>query len=320
MASDIPHQAKLSVAASFLPHFFLENLAIRRDNSILVTVATRKELWYLPPPREGAPVDPMRLHIFDQFVSGIVEHKPDRFYICTGNAYTTHEAYLYRLDLAGWAPGATAKPELVLTFPKEARGLNGSCLIAPDTLLIADTFAGLIWRVDLPPSGKCEPRVWLADESMAHIADTLPPPPQPSINGIRYASKTNFLYYTSTGQKLFMRVRVDPQTNDPEGTPQLVDSGTMADDFCIDEDAGVAYVTTHRENTIDRVPLEPNSGSRRSVAGQPFTELLLGPSSGAWSRVPGEYGRVAYFTTDGGQTAPPPDKIVRSAKILRVEF
>jgi DNA-binding beta-propeller fold protein YncE len=155
---------------------------------------------------------------------------------------------------------------------------------------------------------------------MAHIADTLPPPPQPGINGIRYDSKTNFLYYTSTGQKLFMRVRVDPQTNDPVGTPELVDSGTMADDFCIDEDAGVAYVTTHRENTIDRVPLELNSGSRQSVAGQPFNELLLGPSSGAWSRVPEEYGRVAYFTTDGGQTAPPPDRIVRSAKVLRVEF
>jgi hypothetical protein len=42
MASDITHQARLTVAASFLPHFFLENLAIRHDNSILVTVATRK--------------------------------------------------------------------------------------------------------------------------------------------------------------------------------------------------------------------------------------------------------------------------------------
>jgi hypothetical protein len=320
MASDISHQARLTVAASFLPHFFLENLAIRHDNSILVTVATRKELWYLPPPREGAQVDPMLLHTFDEFVSGIVEHEPDVFYICTGNAYTTHEAYLHRLDLRGWAPGTTAKPELVLTFPEEARGLNGSCLIAPDTILIADSFAGLIWRVDLSPSGKCEPRVWLAHESMAHIADTLPPPPQPGINGIRYDSKTNFLYYTSTGQKLFMRVRVDSQTHDPVGTPELVDNGTMADDFCIDEDASVAYVTTHRENTIDRVLLEPNGGSRRSVAGQPFDELLLGPSSAAWSRVPGEYGRVAYFTTDGGQTAPPPDKIVRSAKVLRVEF
>ena len=63
---------------------------------------------------------------------------------------------MHRLDLRGWAPGATAKPELVLKFPEEARGLNGSCLIAPDTILIADFFAGLIWRVDLSPSGKCE--------------------------------------------------------------------------------------------------------------------------------------------------------------------
>ena len=177
MVSDIPHQVTLTVAASFLPHFFLENLAIRHDNSILVTVVTRKELWYIPPRREGAQVDPMLLHTFDELPSSIVEHEPDVFYICTGNAYTTHEAYLHRLDLRGWTPGATAKPELVLTFPQEARGLNGSCLIAPDTLLIADTFAGLIWRVDLPPSSKRKPRVWLAHESMAHIADTLPPPP-----------------------------------------------------------------------------------------------------------------------------------------------
>jgi hypothetical protein len=41
MESDTPHQAGLTVAASFLPHFFLENLAIRHDNSILVTVVPR---------------------------------------------------------------------------------------------------------------------------------------------------------------------------------------------------------------------------------------------------------------------------------------
>jgi hypothetical protein len=30
-----------------------------------------------------------------------------------------------------------------------------------------------------------------------------------------------------------------------------------AHDFCIDEDAGVAYVTTHSENTIDCISLNP---------------------------------------------------------------
>ena len=35
----------------------------------------------------------------------------------------------------------------------------------------------------------------------------------------------------------------------------------MMDDFRLDEDAGVAYVTTHRENTIDQRHAEPESNS-----------------------------------------------------------
>jgi hypothetical protein len=96
----------------------------------------------------------------------------------------------------------------------------------------------------------------------------------------------------------------------------------MSDDFCIDEDAAVAYVTTHRENSIDRVPLTPGApdATRQIVAGEPFDAELIGPSSGVWGRNPGDHGRLAYFTTDGGTTAPPPDGNVRTAKVLRVEF
>ena len=47
---------------------------------------------------------------------------------------------------------------------------------------------------------------------------------------------------------------------------------------------------------------------------------LLGPTSGAWGRGPGEYGRVAYFLTDGGTKSPPPDGIARPATVVRVEF
>jgi hypothetical protein len=95
----------------------------------------------------------------------------------------------------------------------------------------------------------------------------------------------------------------------------------MMDDFCLDEEAGVAYVTTHRENTIARMSLEPvRNEERESVAGNPFEEELVGPSSGAWGRAPGEAGRVAFFTTDGGMTALPSDGILRPAKILRVVF
>ena len=55
------------------------------------------------------------------------------------------------------------------------------------------------------------------------------------------------------------------------------------------------------------------------VAGNPFTDTLIGPSSGVWSRAPQDYGTVAYFTSDGG-TAQSPDGILRTAKLLRVTF
>jgi hypothetical protein len=75
-----------------------------------------------------------------------------------------------------------------------------------------------------------------------------------------------------------MRVPVDPQTHDPADAPEFVAGGAMADDFCHDEDAGAAYLTTHRQNTIDRVPLQPGgSGARQIVAGEPFDEQLVGP-------------------------------------------
>jgi len=48
-----------------------------------------------------------------------------------------------------------------------ARELAGSCLVGVDIIFLADSFAGLIWRVDLPTNGGAPvARVWLQHESM----------------------------------------------------------------------------------------------------------------------------------------------------------
>ena len=165
--------------------------------------------------------------------------------------------------------------------------------------------------------------MWLKHQSMDHYPDG-PMPDQPGINGLKFSPTTGFVYYTSTAQQLFMRVGVDLATKDPAGAPEFVAGGMMGDDFCIDEAAGVAYVTTHRQNTIDRVSLDPakNNGQRHSVAGKPFSLQLIGPTKGVWGRGPDEYGRVAYFQADGGTKSPPPAAggIARPATVLRVEF
>ena len=57
----------------------------------------------------------------------------------------------------------------------------------------------------------------------------------------------------------------------------------------------------------------------KSVVGDPFTEALVGPCSGAWGRAPGEYGKVAYFISDGGTASPAPGGPL-PAKLQRVEF
>ena len=314
-------KATLTTAALFPAKSFLENLVVRHDNSVLVTCVTTKDLFYVPPWSGTGMVEPVRLYCFEQLPTGVIEIEPDIFLICTSNLYTTHDSYLYRLDLRDWQPGSPVAPELVFRFPDNVRGLNGMCLLAPGVALVADCFASLIWRVDLHQGGRdVRAGVWLEHESMGYFPGKLKPE-QPGVNAVRYAARTNHLYYTATAKKLLMRVPVAPDTLQPAGQPELVVAGRMFDDFCIDEDAGMLYVTTHRQNTIDRVSMDPgeNSGFTQSVAGDPFTEALIGPSSGAWSRRSGDYGKAAYFICDGGTASPPPGG-PQPAKLLWVKF
>ena len=316
-----PKQGTLTTIALFPVKSFLENLAVRSDNSVLVTSMNARELFYVQPSSGDAPVEPMLLHRFEQPTTGLVEIEPDLFLVSTSNLYTTHESFLHLLDLRGYQPGAPVRPRVVFQFPAAARGLNGSCLLAPGVVLIADCFAGLIWRLDVQPGGRhIQARVWLAHETMGYFPGKLKPE-QPGVNGVRYAARSHYLFYTATAKKLLMRVPVDPATLEPAGPPELVVAGRMGDDFCIDEEAGVLYLATHRQNSIDRISMDPgdNSGFPHSVVGDPFTEALIGPCSLAWGQAPGEYGKTAYVISDGGTASSAPGGPL-PARLQRVEF
>jgi hypothetical protein len=65
MTTDNATRAKLTTIAYFPEQFFLENLAVRADGSILVTVLNHKQLWYVPAPATELPVDPVLVHTFE---------------------------------------------------------------------------------------------------------------------------------------------------------------------------------------------------------------------------------------------------------------
>jgi hypothetical protein len=126
-------RANLTTIASFPEHFFLENLAVRADGSILVTVLNHKQLWYVPAPNGSQSVTPVLVHTLDGFAMGIVETEPDIFYVSTIDPAT-----LQRLDMRGWVPRTPVQPTRILTFDQPA-GLNGACLLAPGVILLADS-------------------------------------------------------------------------------------------------------------------------------------------------------------------------------------
>ena len=312
----------VDIAARFPEGYFLENLVVRTDGSILVTAVNKGELWYVPASSEGLPAEPVLVDTLDGLPMGIVEAEPDVFYVGT-----LGDASLERYDLREWTPGEPVQREQVLTFPTSASGLNGICLLAPNVLLIADGSAGLIWRIDLTDDGHAaEASIWLRDNTMGAGWDlpqvVLTPEvtiPYPGVNGVRFAAETGYVYYTGCAQQLFARVAVDPETLDPIGSPEVIENDILsADDFCLDEATGAAYIGAHVANTIHRSPLTPvNSPKRDVVLGEPFNDKLVGPSSLYWGRGATDEGHVAYVTTDGGLIAPGPDNIVHRATVLR---
>lgn len=309
--------AKVHTVASFKPGTFLENIIIRSDGSILVTAITPPVLYYLPPP-ESEEVVPQVVCTFDAPAMGIIEAGQDIFYISTTGFLQGGNNKLWKLDMNSYKASDRLEATLVLTFPPRAKVLNGSAALSETVILCADSWADLIWRVDIPSNGgHCTARIWLEHDMLAHSQDPKKPD-VPGVNGLKYNSKTRSLYFTTTAQTIFGRIQVDLDTFEPLGElEEVTDRWMWADDLIVDDEGCFAYVTTHRQNTIERVCLK--TGDRSCIVGNPLHLDVIGPTAGSWSRKPGELGRVAYFSTDGG-IKNPLDGVVRESKVLRVEL
>ncbi|PGG99672.1 hypothetical protein AJ79_08446 [Helicocarpus griseus UAMH5409] len=234
----------------------LENIAVRPNGNLLISYITAPELYEINPSANVG--RPSIAHTFPNghSVFGIQEISPDVFAVATGiidqlTLQAEREYTVWRVDMT--ADGATTE---IAKVP-DAEFLNGLTVIpsseAATTVLVADSFAGCVWAVDIATGAVTKS---IDDESMKVRGGAIPI----SVNGVLARGGT--LYYTNMGQRNFLSIPLNDDGT-AAGNATVIASDIGGDDFEIDA-VGTAYITTYTDNTLFRV----------SAAGELMTSIL----------------------------------------------
>ena len=156
--------------------------------------------------------------------------------------------------------------------------LNGLTLFSPNTVLVADDTANLIWKVDLRTGSNS---LWLTGDLLVPPAGGLPIGP----NGIKLFKGA--AYISVTGAGTILRVPILPDGS--PGLPAVYASSLPVDDFAFGSDGSIFAATQVGEV----IRLYPN-GIRTSLA-----TGTLGDAALAFGRTAGDRNDI-YVVNNGG--------------------
>ncbi|PNP56219.1 hypothetical protein THARTR1_03744 [Trichoderma harzianum] len=263
----------------------VENIAVRSNGNLLVTLTDRPELYEVNP---FNPKSPKLIHHFSGYLTllGITEVSPDVFTLNAGNFSAE----------TGVSPGSwtvwqvafhneQTKISKVTDIP-EAQFLNGMTTLqtTPNTILTADSAGGVVYSVNTHTG---EYKVVLEDETFKPA----PGAPLPiGVNGIRYLD--HYVYYTNSFDPLFGRVPVS-KSGYAVGDYQTIVTGVFGDDFAVTPQA--AYVAGNIANVITEIKLD---GENKVLAGNINSSLIAGATSVVFGRTIRDK-HVLYVTTTG---------------------
>lgn len=190
--------------------------------------------------------------------------------------------------------------ETLATLP-DAIFLNGVTHLAGDRYLIADSYKGAIWEVDLATKAT---RLWLEHPLLARrSADS----PIPAVNGLK--RQGNLLYVSNTDQQLMVTIPIDAMG--AAGTPTVLIEQVNIDDFAFDA-RGNLYGATHIYNSV--VKISPD-GVVTTIA--EIEAGMTGSTALAFGKTAGDRTSL-YVVTNGGMFLPPPEGVL-PAQIVRLE-
>ncbi|KAF1986939.1 hypothetical protein K402DRAFT_59449 [Aulographum hederae CBS 113979] len=327
------HNLVRSAAPSALPSLttitqfplgtWIENIAVRRNGNLLLTLLNTPELLETPPYPGSTPT---LIHSFPDTdgLLGIAETSPDTFAIIsgdfegsiTGAVPGTFKIWSVKLNRSPKVKGSSGtKPKievkLIVGPIPEALFLDGlEHLPGTNIVLASDTAAGAVFAINVVTGNYS---IVMNDASMKPIPSAAVPI---GINGIRVRGDT--VFYTNTFAQTLWKVRINPSTGTPKGEYELVAQGVLGDDFALK--GGYAYVCGNPINVVTKVDVqEKGEGESVVVAGNLNSTALAGVAGAAWGR--GREGRETLFgVTTGGLARPVNGTVVEGGKVVGLRF
>ena len=180
----------------------------------------------------------------------------------------------------------------LLSLP-EALFLNGITQLSGDLYLVADSYRGAIWEVDIVQRSA---QIWLEHPLLARQnPDIL----IPAVNGLKRFGDT--LYVSNTERMSLLKIGIS-ESSQPL-SPELWLEGVNVDDFALDSE-GNLYGATHIYNSVIRITPE---GDITTIA--QLEDGVTGSTAVALGQTQNTL-KTLYVVTNGGMFLPPPTGVI----------
>ncbi|KAI0007774.1 hypothetical protein F4779DRAFT_590540 [Xylariaceae sp. FL0662B] len=309
--ADLPLPSRVIAQLNETPTF-LENIAIRENGDLLVTMFwPSANIYLVEGPYSNAPKLSI-LHTIDNAngLNGIAKTGLDTFVVSAARFQDlgTPEPNSTALwEISGQGPSARK----IVDIP-EAGLLNGMAAIpniAP-AVLSGDGTAGVIYRVDVT-SGQHE--VVLDVPELKTVSGHTP---NIGVNGVKVHD--NYLYWSNTDLVAIYRVPIDSNGYPVSGAGvekvAALEGAAAVDDFTFDEQGNI-WAATDSDNTV--VTIFTN-GTQVVTVGSP-TELTIASDTAVEFGQTPQDSHILYITTAGGIVNPVNGTLTEPAKIVAAD-
>lgn len=281
---------------------WVENIAVRSNGNLLVTLLNLPEVWEVEPLSGSAEL----AYSFPNANAclGVTEVGHDIFALNVGNLSAPATGApgswsVWTLDYNTANPSSKKPTPKRITAIPPAVFLNGLATLPtkPGVVLAGDSFLGQIFAVDTI-DGHYSVAIDVPEFKPNATAAL-----QFGVNGIKVHD--GYLYFTNS-LKSPLLASVQLSTNGTAAGPVKtiaksaqypVNSGFQADDFALDATAKHAWVATNLSNLIVRITIA--TGEQLVVAGEKSNPVVAGATSAAFGR--NWYNKhILYIVTDGG--------------------